>query len=283
MDWVREFRKIDSELGVLCETQSSLGGQASWHSDLNTKAAYALFKRLVALHPGVPKGDAQSAFWEVLEIFRKAEDWWPGSLPEVIARAGILKSRILGELTSKEPEWVRAVERAFLHLQRRLAVEASIKSQWESEFSGPGKTETDLEALGAVHLLGHGLYAFKANSSGQRTDLILGEGPDLQGAERAGTPLVLTEWKKVEGEGAAAEKDLAEKTKSAIHQLGKYTDGALAGAELRQTCFAVFVSLKDLKTPEDQMLSSGVRVRCVNVAVTPTRPSNPKVAADSQK
>jgi hypothetical protein len=62
------------------------------------------------------------------------------------------------------------VEWAFLHLRRRLTVEETLRTSWTDAFS---KGEPQVEKLGAIHLLGHGIYAFKTSGAGAATDLIL--------------------------------------------------------------------------------------------------------------
>ena len=63
------------------------------------------------------------------------------------------------------------VERAFIHLQRTIVVDHDIRKKWKSAFN---TGEIACERLGAVHLLSHGIWAFKADALGERTDLILG-------------------------------------------------------------------------------------------------------------
>ena len=83
--------------------------------------------------------------------------------------------------------------RAFLHLQRRIVVETGFRAQWESAYESG---EVNLEQLG-VHLLWHGVWAFKANATGARTDLVMGDVIDNPvPIQRAGCGLVLTEWKR---------------------------------------------------------------------------------------
>lgn len=44
-------------------------------------------------------------------------------------------------------------KRAFLHLQRLLAVDADIRAKWKGAFEAEHKGELSCEKLGAVHLL----------------------------------------------------------------------------------------------------------------------------------
>ena len=49
--------------------------------------------------------------------------------------------------------------------------------------------------MGSVHLLSQGIYAFKVNAEGARTDLVFAEPPDESLLARSVDGLVLTEWK----------------------------------------------------------------------------------------
>lgn len=67
---------------------------------------------------------------------------------------------------------VRRTARAFVHLQRSIVVDSDLQKRWIEAYQ---QHETVCEKLGAVHLLLHGIWAFKAHSAGERTDLVLGE------------------------------------------------------------------------------------------------------------
>jgi hypothetical protein len=155
------------------------------------------------------------------------------------------------------------VDRAFLHLQRSLVADDSFAARWQRAFS---RGETACEKLGAVHLLWFGIYAFKAASAGERTDLVLGDPVTTAEAERAADALVLTEWKKV------SESDLKNKTEQAFNQARLYASGSLAGFELTSRRYLVMVSEKRLAMPTDR--SDGAIVyEYRNIAVAPDPPS----------
>jgi hypothetical protein len=85
-------------------------------------------------------------------------------------------------------------ERAFSHLQRSIVVDESIRARWLKAFK---EGEVACEKLGAVHLLLHGIWAFKVDAAGARTDLVLEEpAGDVAAVQRYADGLVLTEWKK---------------------------------------------------------------------------------------
>jgi hypothetical protein len=156
-------------------------------------------------------------------------------------------------------------ERAFLHLKRSIVADPDQRKKWKDAYA---QNEEACEKLGASHLLLHGIWAFKVNAQGERTDLVLGEPiTDFDEIERTSEALVLTEWKKVR---SAAEVD--KKLSDAKAQAGRYTAGSLAGLELAQYRYLVMVSERDLPMPPDDKIG-GVTYRAIDVAVDPKPPS----------
>lgn len=73
-------------------------------------------------------------------------------------------------LLSDVQQFIRArSERAFAHLQRSIVVDAELREKWQRAFDDG---EVACEKLGAVHLLLHGIWAFKVDAAGARTDLV---------------------------------------------------------------------------------------------------------------
>ena len=109
-----------------------------------------------------------------------------------------LKSQMIYYLSGTQRELQYLADRSFMHLQQCIIADEEYKKKWESAFK---KGETKCEALGAIHLLWHGIWAFKANTTGGRTDLVLGNIID-NGTKAIQTALglVLTEWKLVRRE-----------------------------------------------------------------------------------
>jgi hypothetical protein len=90
----------------------------------------------------------------------------------------------------------RQSERAFQHLQRSIVADPSVRAAWETAFTTKG--EVECERLGAAHLLLHGIWAFKVNATGERTDLVFPERSVVDDeVARVADALVLTEWKRV--------------------------------------------------------------------------------------
>ncbi len=161
------------------------------------------------------------------------------------------------------------VERAFLHLKRSLVVDKDLQRRWADAC---GKDEPACEQLGAVHLLLHGIYAFKANAEGGRTDLILGN--TVRATEelrRSVIGLVLTEWKR-----ASSAKKAKEKFEQAREQASRYDEGIMAGFELQRYRYLVVVSEKDCSIPND-IYQGNVIYRHINIPISPDTPSKAKL------
>jgi len=169
-------------------------------------------------------------------------------------------------LLSDVQESIRArSERAFVHLQRSLIVDMTLRDRWLTAFEAG---EVACEKLGAVHLLLHGIWAFKVDAAGARTDLVFQEPLDPgAGVERSADGLVLTEWKKADNGN-----DAAQKFKQARFQASRYTQGALAGIELTGSRYLVVVSRVSVSVPAD-INEGGVVYRHINVPVEADVPS----------
>lgn len=172
----------------------------------------------------------------------------------------------LSRLLADQQQILRSrTEVAFVHLQRLLAVDPDVRAKWLSAFNDPG--ETECERLGAVHLLWHHIWAFKAHAGGGRTDLVFPEPPPLELLERSSAALVLTEWKV-----AADAKVAATRFNEARKQADAYKQGVLAAAELTDTRYLVVVTMKQVPIPADDV-SGGVTYRHINIAIDPDSPS----------
>lgn len=167
-------------------------------------------------------------------------------------------------------ESIRArCERALLHLQRCLVVDETFQGKWRTAFDAD---EVECERHGAVHLLLHGIWAFKVNAAGERTDLVFQDsGNSLSRAHEYADGLVLTEWKK------ATSKDEAERRfGEARAQAERYAQGALAGVELTSVRYLIVVSREQVTTPDD-FIDGGIIYRHINIAVEPRVPSRTRV------
>jgi hypothetical protein len=218
----------------------------------------------------LPLGAAQAleCFFEQ-ESKRFERDDRPPHLGGGVLLAALLskvKAQVDYFLSDKHVRTRRAIERAFTHLQRSIVVDEDLQQKWEAAFNEMG--EEACERLGAVHLLWHGIWAFKANAVGGRTDLIMGGDVHEQDAVRAADAMVLTEWKLVRKGDAPQEKAM-----EAFHQAARYTRETLAGFELSSHRYLVLVS-EDLLTEIPSVPSLAGRLYEVrNIAVKPSTPS----------
>ena len=145
---------------------------------------------------------------------------------------------------------------------------ADERKKWKAAFA---KKEPDCEKLGGLHLLSHGIWAFKADAAGGRTDLIVGEPlKDLSDVDRAAEGLVLTEWKL-----ARQLSDVPAAFAAAKRQADLYSVGMLAGYELHAYRYLVAVTGHSMTAPAD-IVDKGVTYRHIALAVDPPTPSKAK-------
>lgn len=156
-------------------------------------------------------------------------------------------------------------ERAFEHLQRSIVVDHDLRTKWKFAFA---TGETSCEKLGAVHLLLHGIWAFKVNSGGERTDLVFGTPLGVGHVERsAPSAMVLTEWKM-----ARTAAEVFTRFEEARRQASLYAGGSLSDLELTSVRFLVVVAEKQTDVPED-CVQDEVVYRHRLIAVDPDPPS----------
>ena len=161
----------------------------------------------------------------------------------------------------------KITERAFTHLQRSIKVDSDFRKKWERRFNNTRTAETKCEGLGAVHLLSHGVWAFKIDAKGGKTDLVMQEPLSASEIERAAETLVLTEWKIVR-----QKKDLDSKIEEARKQTVLYATGVLSGIELRNYRYLVMIS-KDIPVMPEDREEDAITYRHINIAVSPSDPS----------
>jgi hypothetical protein len=188
-----------------------------------------------------------------------------GAIQFLISALAAIGSEVTFHLADTEASRHRLVERAFPHLQRSIIADCEIRSKWQAAY---GQGETACERLGAVHLLAHGIWAFKAHTPEERTDLVLGNpvasAVDIEAVSDA---LVLTEWKKV------GERDLKAKAEQALRQAARYAGSVLGGVELRSFRYLVLVSNIDMQVLPN-IHRDGITYRHICVSVAPGRPSD---------
>jgi len=162
---------------------------------------------------------------------------------------------------------VRLTARAFIHLQRSIVADASVREKWKAALD---QHEMACEKLGAVHLLQHGIWSFKVDSIGERTDLVLGEvlrDQALEDVYLTAEGLVLTEWKK------ATQSNSKQKYQEAFVQAERYARGSLAAIELKSYRYLVIVSTGFLDNIPPDFEKDGINYKHINIAVDPSSPS----------
>ncbi len=185
----------------------------------------------------------------------------------IIVKLVAFEAELSFTLSSPLEQLRSTTELAFTHLQRLIVADEDYRKKWVTAYNNG---EVTCEKLGAVHLLWHGIWAFKADAEGGKTDLIYQE-PLQADAHSGALGMVLTEWKlaKSKPEDAFA---------YARKQAEIYTGGILAGVELSTHRYLVVVTNKAVQPPADQT-NGGVTYRHINIAVAPDVPS---VAAKSK-
>jgi hypothetical protein len=158
-------------------------------------------------------------------------------------------------------------ELAFEHLRRLILVDEEVRAKWLRHRKEGG--ERSCEKLGAVHLLSHGILAFKVDGQRGITDLVFSEPLDVNSpvVHRAARALVLTEWKI-----ANKSADVRAKADEAREQLKDYEGGTLGDIELTRTRFIIIVSEDRFQPPQDH-LEGPITYRHIAVSLSPLTPS----------
>jgi len=190
---------------------------------------------------------------------------------------GLLSNQLDFFMSDKTTYFKSIIERSFHHLQRLIIVDKTIRSTWRKIYDK--KREPELEQYGAVHLLHHGIWAFKADASGGRTDLILGNSitqPQLDEIQSVTEIMVLTEWKKLK-KTKKKNDDMDKAIEAAYAQAQRYTNDTLFGFELKDIRYLVIVGEKIFKNSifikEKDKEKNGILYKVVCIDVDPKIPS----------
>jgi len=180
-----------------------------------------------------------------------------------------LSTELEFHLSGRMEQLRTTTERAFIHLQQLIVADVDCRAKWKAAFN---QREEVCETLGAVHLLWHGIWAFKAHGSGARTDLVLGTNIDNPSEiRRSALGLVHTEWKL-----ARSTADVEDAAHIAREQARLYGQSALGGIELAAPVYLIVVSEKRERVPE-----SDAAFRHINIAIDPDTPSHAARRADA--
>jgi len=171
-------------------------------------------------------------------------------------------------LADKQVRARRAVDRAFMHLKRSIMADRDFRRKWMAA-AKEKNAEVACEKLGALHLLLHGIWAFKADGKGGKTDLIVGGSIRDEDAVRVADAMVLTEWKMVRKN----KDNPATRAREAFLQAEDYTRDTMAGFELSSHGYLVLVSDDHLTLTPEVPSPAKRTYEIINIAVNPSSPS----------
>ncbi len=195
----------------------------------------------------------------------------PGSVTgldqlQIITAFSVLKTELQFHLADNEYITKKLTERAFCHLRRSIVADKALREKWQSAYEDG---ETACEKLGAAHLLSHGIWSFKVNTSEEKTDLVLGQPIDENEVRMTSDALILTEWKKAKAD--LTEPGVSALIRGAINQTKIYAGSVLSGFEIGTVRYIPIVS-KHRVTVADQE-EGGILYRVINIPVAPEKPS----------
>src|SRR5262249_48695194 len=123
------------------------------------------FRRLYASAIPKPAADLIDSYQNigVQTVFNKTP-WTPSLLLDIVTMVCAARAWVDYLLRADEEPANRLVERAFVHRKRCIVADPDIAAKWQTAFDGT-TAEVRCEALGAAHLLLHGIWAFKAHTA----------------------------------------------------------------------------------------------------------------------
>jgi hypothetical protein len=214
--------------------------------------------------PSVATSRLQVALGQINDIGRDLERWTSSVSVSFVLMA--LRAEVSASLFDPEAVGRKHTERAFEHLQRSIVADESYRERWNTAYNAG---ETACERLGSVHLLLHGIWAFKAHAEGERTDLVLQDKLAVPRAEMVADTLVLTEWKL-----AKKIDEVRTKAGDGKRQAMIYSGSSLAALELATVRYVVLVTKERVQEqmPDDEH-EGQIVYRYINIAVSPRTPS----------
>jgi len=279
MIWIEQWRALAARIDGLVRVGEFLSGAFSVHStdEFGIFDKY-VFRQLEEVNAEIRKlgrdhqADIPTSAYDALQRYANNN-----LKPFAGASKGIINIQLLAPLVAFRSEFEylirdveleqrNLVELAFEHLSRQIVVDEDVQKKWQEAFN---THETRCEKLGAVHLLGHGIWAFKVVAIGGATDLVFGNPvqDSSTAIRRAARTLVLTEWKLVK-----KENELKKKAEEALKQAEAYAEGVLGDIELKRTRYIVLVT-KNQVSAIDDITQSGITYRHVTISVYPKVPS----------
>jgi hypothetical protein len=88
---------------------------------------------------------------------------------QVLAPIAAFRSEFKYLIRDAEFDGRSLTELAFEHLRRQIVVDDDVRNKWNAAYN---RHEPACKRLGAVHLLSHGIWAFKITAPGAATDLV---------------------------------------------------------------------------------------------------------------
>jgi len=274
MNWLEKWRAIGARIEGIIEASkfvSSISGtddyssiQKSIFPEIDTTCTELKIFHESFEHILPPSAAEVLKDWlHSITIVREAHN--PiASLKASIASLITLRSRFTYLIQDTEVSAKSRTERAFEHLRRQIAVDEAFQEKWQNAYN---TRETKCEKLGAVHLLSHGIWAFKAQGIKGATDLIYAEQSlDETLINQIAASTVLTEWKCV------TPQDAHQKSNEAIAQIKDYSGGLLGDMALKNTRYIVLVSEPQLQAIQDRKVGE-ITYRHINIPVKPLVPS----------
>lgn len=279
MNWIERWRTISSRILALGEACNFLVQTYQTHNDNYGSLKFVFseikdigdeLKRFFGTHRAELPPLAAAYLQEILQRYDELSQplHTASSLGKIQSVAPILmiRARFNYLLQDMEVEGRNATELAFEHLRRTIVVDPKVRASWEKGFDA---REEECERLGAVHLLSHGLWAFKVKGAGAATDLVYNEPVDAQSPtlRRTARAIVLTEWKRVRRDATA--NTMADEARK---QAELYAGGILGDLELKRTRYVILVTEQHLEPPPDVEIR-GTTYRHIVIPVTPKTPS----------
>jgi hypothetical protein len=283
--WRLEWQSIESRISGLQSTASLVLTASGIHTNGLSYEALSNFalrptlmevlsaleafnEAYIAVLPAQASEHLKRGLERVFEVIGRERSRWQQATWQAAFNATAVLVGLCTEVTSsladRDALGRRNTERAFEHLQRSIVADESYRNRWQAAYKAG---ETACERLGAVHLLLHGIWAFKAHSEGERTDLVLQERLAIGKAEQIADTIVLTEWKL-----AKKRTDVMAKAEDGMRQAQLYSGSSLAAVELASVRYIVVVTEEREEMRGDERIGL-VTYRFINVAVSPLKPS----------
>ncbi len=277
MTWLPQWQALAARIdGLLRAGEFLVSAFRVNSSDVFSVVRKSFFPELIAINTEIEnlgKAYASELPPQASEALQRyvAQGWGKGFNDgkvdiQALAPLASFRSQFEYLIRDSEIEGRNITELAFEHLRRHLVVDNDIRTKWQKAFK---TRETACERLGAIHLLSHGIWAFKFMAPGGATDLVFGDPVEhhSQVVRRTARTLILTEWKLVRSLA-----EIATKAQEAREQAAIYSGGVLGDTQLKRTRYVVLVCQPDLSPPDDVMLGA-VTYRHIVLPVSPKTPS----------